>query len=133
MQADRALAVLDHGDLPEIDLGSEQEAMVEIVKVISSGLIPHLYVKDGVLVHVHPKTNANCSEVTVAPVTADLLNLLLAQHVRTFKWISAGKDNPPVRKPCAPMILALRAVTANLVLARREAADRCHRYPDAAS
>lgn len=99
--------------LPEIDLGSEQEAMVEIVKVISTGLIPHLYVKDGVLVHVHPKTNAQCSEVAVQVVTADLLNLLLAQHVRTFKWASGGKDNPPVRKACAPMISALRAVTAN--------------------
>lgn len=110
VQADQALTV--HKDLPEIDLGSEQEAMVEICRVISSGMIPNLYVKDGILTHVHPKTNSACSEVTVVPVTADLLNMLLAEHTRTFKWVSGGKDNPPVRKPCAPSITHLRAVVS---------------------
>lgn len=101
-----------HDVLPEIDLGSEQEAMVEICRVISAGLIPNLYVKDGVLTHVHPKTNSACSEVTVVPVTADSLNMLLAEHTRTFKWVSGGKDNPPVRKASAPAITHLRAVVS---------------------
>lgn len=113
VQTGQVLAVsAAHDDLPEIDLGSEQEAMVEICRVISSGLIPNLFVKDGVLTHVHPKTNSACSEVTVVPVTADSLNMLLAEHTRTFKWVSGGKDNPPVRKACAPSITHLRAVVS---------------------
>lgn len=113
VQTGQVLAVAAaHDDLPEIDLGSEQEAMLEISRVIATGLIPNLYVKDGQLVHVHPKTNSACSEVTVVPVTADLLNMLLAEHTRTFKWVSGGKDNPPVRKACAPAITHLRAVVS---------------------
>lgn len=114
VQADEALPVVVHeAALPEIDLGSEQEAMVEIVRIIGTGLIPNIYTKDGLLTYVHPKTNSACSEVSVVPVTADLLNLLLAQHTRTFKWVSGGKDNPPVRKACAPSVTHLRAVVAN--------------------
>jgi hypothetical protein len=113
VQANEALPVLGHAELPEIDLGSEQEAIVEIVTLVNLGKIPHVYVKDGQLVRVHPKTSGQCSEVSVVPVSADVLNLLLAQHVRTFKWVSGGKDNPPVRKACAPMMSALRAVVSN--------------------
>lgn len=115
VQTEHALAATGgHDDLPEIDLGSEQEAMVEIVRIIDSGLVPNIYVRDGQLVYIHPKTSARCSEVSVVPVTADLLNLLLAQHTRTFKWVSSGGKNPtPVRRACAPAITHLRAVTAN--------------------
>lgn len=114
VEAGQALSVLDHDGLPEIDLGSDQEAIVEIATVINTGKIPNVYVKDGQLVHVHPKSNALCSEVTVVPVTADALNFLLAQHVRTFKWVSGGKDAAgPVRKACAPMVSTLRAVASN--------------------
>lgn len=113
VEADEALPVVAHAELPEIDLGSEQESIVEIARVINSGYIPNLYVKDGQLVYVHPKSNAQCAEVCVVPVTADLLNFLLAHHVRTHKWVNGGKGNPPVRKPCAPMISHLRAVASS--------------------
>lgn len=113
VQANEALPVLGHAELPEVELGSEQESIVEIARVINSGVIPQIYIKDGQLVHVHAKSNAKCAEVCVVPVTADYLNFLLAHHVRTFKWVSGGKDKPPVRKPCAPMISHLRAVTSS--------------------
>lgn len=113
VQANEPAAVVVHEvALPEIDLGSEQESMVEIARVISTGMIPNIYTKDGQLTYVHPKTSSACSEVTVVPVTADLLNMLLAEHTRTFKWVSGGKDNPPVRKACSPSITHLRAVVS---------------------
>lgn len=113
VQTNESGPVLGHGELPEIDLGSEQEAIVEIVTLVNRGKIPNVYVKDGQLVRVHPKTSGQCSEVSVVPVTADVLNLMLAQHVRTFKWVSGGKDAGAVRKACAPMMSCLRAVVSN--------------------
>lgn len=113
VQANEALPVVVHAQLPEVELGSDQESIIEIVRVISSGMIPDIYTDEGQLVRVHPKTSGQCSEVSVVPVTADVLNLLLAENARTFKWVSAGKDKPPVRKACAPASTHLRAVVSN--------------------
>lgn len=93
----------------ELDLHGEQDAMVSIMQAINSGAIPDLYVRDGQLVHVQRKSSINDNQVIVAEVNADRLNLLMAQHIRTFKTV-LNKDSMPVRKAYAPPITTLRAV-----------------------
>lgn len=111
---------VDHvPSLPEVDLGGEQESIVALTVSINRGHIPGLYVRDGELVHVQHKSGFQGNEVIVAPVTADRLNMLLAHHVRTFKYAAvktgpkAAQTTEYVRRDAAPTLSALRAVVTS--------------------
>lgn len=97
------------GNVIELDLHGEQDAVVTIMHAINAGHIPDLYVRDGQLVHVQRKSSVHNNQVAVSEVCADRLNMLMSYHIRTFKTV-LNKDSKPVRKAYAPPITTLRAV-----------------------
>jgi hypothetical protein len=109
VQANKALPVLGHGDLLELDLHGSQDSIVTLRAVINAGHVPNLYVRDGQLVHVEHKSSLKNNQIAVSEVCADRLNGLLAHHVRTFKTVK-DKDGNQVRKPFSVSVTDLRAV-----------------------
>jgi hypothetical protein len=106
-------AVTLPNEMPEIDLGSEQESIVELTRAINSGLLPNVYVRDGRLMHLEPRSGVDGSQVTVSPVSPDKLNFLLAHHVRTFRYAKTNGRGDVARKAASAGAATLRAVVTS--------------------